>query len=428
MRIGVYAVMSGSGGGIYQYGASILTALGSLKREGLEDELFLFTEDTTHPLASDLAREGWTVVSTRPPLLRLFFRAFLDRVDGVLGIGSGRATSALARWLDALRYPEPKAFGERFDPVYADLGVDLMVYAFPTMRAIEIGIPYVMAIHDLQHRLQPEFPEVSAGGEWRRRERLFRNAVRFATLILADSEVGREDILELYGAVGAEPDQVQVLPFLPAPYLAGGVTPESLRAARVRYDLPPRYLFYPAQFWPHKNHLRLVEALDLASTELGEEIPIVFCGSQASALRRRTFEKVIARARELRRSAAIRYLGYVSDEDMSALYAGSVALIMPTFFGPTNIPILEAWAVGCPVVTSDLRGIREQAGDAALLVDPRSPVDIAEAIKHLWRDEALRCDLVEKGKARLRTHTPEDFRHRLSEILDAAKGRLGKVS
>ena len=85
-------------------------------------------------------------------------------------------------------------------------------------------------------------------------------------------------------------------------------------------------------------------------------------------------------ASDLGLESQIRYGGYVPDEDMSGLYAGAVALTMPTFFGPTNIPVLEAWAYGCPVLTSDIRGIREQVGDAGVLVDPRSIESIADGI------------------------------------------------
>ena len=77
-------------------------------------------------------------------------------------------------------------------------------------------------------------------------------------------------------------------------------------------------------------------------------------------------------ARELKVDRQIRHLGYVPANDMAALYANAEALVMPTFFGPTNIPILEAWGLGCPVITSDIRALREQAGDAALLADPNS--------------------------------------------------------
>ena len=72
---------------------------------------------------------------------------------------------------------------------FKNCGVDLMIYPESTRLSFEAGVPYIMAIHDLQHRLQPEFPEVSADGEWERREYRFRNGARCAMLLLADSEV-----------------------------------------------------------------------------------------------------------------------------------------------------------------------------------------------------------------------------------------------
>ena len=109
---------------------------------------------------------------------------------------------------------------------------------------------------------------------------------------------------------------------------------------------------------------------------------------------------------------------------MSALYSGAVALVMPTFFGPTNIPVLEAWAFGCPVLTSDIRGIREQADDAAFLVNPRSVESIAEGIYRVWIDENLRCALTRAGSRRLSSYTVDDFRNRLIEIVEEAKERV----
>ena len=97
---------------------------------------------------------------------------------------------------------------------------------------------------------------------------------------------------------------------------------------------------------------------------------------------------------------------------------------MPTFFGPTNIPILEAWAFGCPVLTSDIRGIREQVQNAAILVDPRSVDAIADGIYRLWTDESLTRCLTNLGRRRLASHTRDDYRRRLLAILDEAKMRV----
>jgi hypothetical protein len=79
----------------------------------------------------------------------------------------------------------------------------------------------------------------------------------------------------------------------------------------------------------------------------------------------------------------VRFLGYVPDGDVAPLYAETVALVMPTF----DMPVLEAWGLGCPVLTSDIRGIREHVGDAAMLVEPRSVEGVAAGMRKLWTDE-----------------------------------------
>jgi glycosyltransferase involved in cell wall biosynthesis len=284
-----------------------------------------------------------------------------------------------------------------------------------------------MSVHDLQHKLQPHFPEVSVDGEWERREYLYRNAARTAVLLIADSSIGREDLLNCYGDQGLDAERVRVLPFLPPPYVERRVTGQDLANARRKYKLPKEYIFYPAQFWPHKNHERILKAL----ARLNEQrvpVPIVLSGSSSGALRERTFQRAMSVAREADIQERVHYLGYVPDRDMAALYSAATALVMPTFFGPTNIPIIEAWACDCPVVTSDLRGIREQVEDAALLVDPTSVEEIATAIERVVSDDELRRNLAEAGRKRLRSYTPDDYRERLGTIVDEAKALISSRS
>jgi glycosyltransferase involved in cell wall biosynthesis len=304
-----------------------------------------------------------------------------------------------------------------------------MVYAETKPLSFESGLPYLMAIHDLQHRLQPEFPEVSANGEWESREYYLRNCSRYATLLMADSEVGKEDILNIYGSYGISPDRIKVLPYLPAPYVQNEILPIERRRVRQSYNLPERYFFYPAQFWPHKNHLRIVRALAALREEHGIQAFIVFCGSHNDPIREQTFNEVMRSASDLGLADQVRYLGFVPSVDMSALYAEAVALVMPTFFGPTNIPVLEAWALQCPVLTSDIRGLREQAGCAALLVNPRSVESLAYGLYRLWTEDSLRKNLIAEGTARLSAYGPEDFQQRFMDILEEAKCRVksGKI-
>jgi glycosyltransferase involved in cell wall biosynthesis len=252
---------------------------------------------------------------------------------------------------------------------------------------------------------------------------MFLNACRFATFILVDSEIGKEDVLRFYGDFINE-DRIRIFPYYPPIVRKSMPGSEDFSRVKDKYRLPARYFFYPAQFWSHKNHSLILRAIRLIADETGEVIPVVFCGSYADYNRARNFQELGALAGELRVVDQIRYLGVIPEEDMGALYSMSAGLVMPTFFGPTNIPPLEAWHYGRPVITSDIRGMREQIGDAGLLVDPRSPRDLADAMLKLWRDDALGIELAERGRRHLSFYSWDTFVEKVAAILLEACDRV----
>lgn len=424
-RVGVFVVGDAAAGGSHQYELSILEAL-IAKGSDLSDRFSfaLFYQDGDSLPLERLRRCGWTT-HARPNA------KLLQALRWVASAGGLRRSHARLEEADAPASPprsveaaRPRSRLERslLRRFFRRHAIDLLFCAAPTPIGFEVGVPYVMAIHDLQHRLQPEFPEVSAGGEWMRREYLFRNAARRATLLIADSEIGKEDIVDCYGEYGVSADAVVVLPFVPPPYLEEVPTAEA-DGIRQEKGLPERFFFYPAQFWPHKNHARIVEAIGVLK-EHALDVHVAFTGSRRGGVVSDTASKVATLAENHRCSRQIHLLPYLDSREISALYGIAQGLVMPTFFGPTNIPILEAWLLGCPVITSDIRGVREQVGDAGLLVDPTDPVAIAEAMRRLATDEALRDDLRRRGRARLSLYTKEDFAHRLTEILSKASAPI----
>ena len=417
MRIGVVPTLDRSWGGVYQYSATLLHALLELDAG---DEFIVFA-----PKGLELEED-----------IRSLPFEFVEIPSGASGLGAAwsrlpEAARERLGWLVALmrrRSAADVAGGRPEDSVWRAwfdrFDLDLLLFTIEDDRAPLAGVPYVVVIHDLQHKLQPDLPEFGDRVEWQRREERVLNSVAGATLVLVDSETGREDVVGCYGSAGVKAHDVWPLPFVPAHYVGVAVSEEMRQRARDAYDLPETYLFYPAQFWPHKNHRRIVEALGQLARE-GLRVPLVLVGSKGgTALRVGTFDAMMSAAHELGVEDLVRYLGYVPDSDMSALYALATALVMPTFFGPTNIPVVEAWELGCPVVTSDIRGIREQVGDAALLVDPSSVDSIASGIRRVVQDAGLRHDLAERGRARLTAYTPSDFARRLGEILEEAKRRV----
>ena len=418
MRVGVLAVSDPHGGGIYQYSLSILWAISQL-RDGVEP--VIVQDGATRNELRAWSRSGWRVINSRPRTPRTMARR---AVVAAFGEAAAVRTAAVARKATGrsgtTRSGPPLAEGTVVNPrpqVGAWLrrnGIDLMLYPVPTTYSFESGVPYVMAIHDLQHRIHPEFPEVSADGEWAAREYLFATGVRRAEAILVDSEVGREDVLAFYGHL-TSPDRVRVLPFVPPPYLAR--PPRDDVTARLRsLGLPDRYLLFPAQLWPHKNHLRVTEAVAALHRD-GLDFTVVMTGSATGRIRAGVLAGVCKIVEREQIADQVRILGYVDDVTIATLYAGAWGVILPTFFGPTNIPVIEGWAMGVPVLTSDIRGIREQCDDAAILVDPLSAEAIADGMRRLWMDDALRARLISAGTERMKENDATMFRDRLAGIL-----------
>ena len=112
-------------------------------------------------------------------------------------------------------------------------------------------------------------------------------------------------------------------------------------------------------------------------------------------------------------------MGFIPDEQMPAFYKNSLALVMPSYFGPTNMPPLEAFAMETPVVVSNLPGIGDQVGNAALLVSPDNSESLCDAISRLVNEPQLRNILIEKGRSRLSEFSDNDRLTTLREIFNA---------
>ena len=422
-QLALFPVLSSTAGGIYQYSLTILKALENLRAVGRVGKIIVFCHqgDDIANFSAQFLDFEWKIWIRQSPAERekgtwlACIRAW---------VGEGPHREAWREFRDLLtpgwRAPNPDkiSWKPEMGAYLRSLNVDALLFTSPDALAFECQLPSMMAVHDLLHRIQPEFPEAGEPSEWRGREYIFRNAARFTQAFLVDSETGKADLLRLYSEYGVIDDQIFILPYLPAQYHLQLVPQDQVDACLKKYGVQSPYLFYPAQFWPHKNHLRIAQAMDLLKREAGIAVNLVLSGGNSGKLRQRTFARFTRFVQKANLDNQISFLGYVSEEDIPALYAGSWGLIMPTFNGPTNIPPLEAWAYGCPVVTSDLPGIREHSGDAAILVNPGDVSSIAEGIRRVWEDADLRAELIDRGSRRLSKNTPQDFENLLADALE----------
>jgi glycosyltransferase involved in cell wall biosynthesis len=262
-----------------------------------------------------------------------------------------------------------------------------------------LEVPYMVVVWDLQHRLQPWFPEVSASGNWQHRDNLYTAVLGRAAAIIVGTEVGK---LEVERFFRVDPSRILIMPH-PTPRVVGtGV--ETTLPVRQKYGISGDYLFYPAQFWAHKNHVNLLMALDLLKSRFGRPLDVVLVGADHGNL-----GHVKATADRLGLADRVHFLGFIPREDLIELYRQAFALAYVTFFGPENLPPLEAFALGCPVIASEVSGAREQLQDAALFVDPTSPEEIAQAVLRLAREDGLRQNLIDAGGKIAQARTPQGF-------------------
>jgi glycosyltransferase involved in cell wall biosynthesis len=285
-------------------------------------------------------------------------------------------------------------------------GVHMIWFPTPVYEPVEI--PYIATVWDIQHRVQPWFPEVGVDRDWNPREIFFSNLLRRATYIISPNQAGMRELSFFYQI---PEERIKAIQY-PTPRFAieaGKIDSENILQ---KYNLPHNYLFYPAQFWPHKNHVNLLYAVRILLDKFDIKIPLVFVGAEKG-----NKDYIQETVRELELQENVFILGYVPTEDLIALYQNAFALTYVTFFGPGSIPPLEAFALGCPVIASNVSGAHEQLGDCAILVDPRSPDEIANAIKSLWDNPEFRQELISRGYGR-KVWTGLEFVRSVFEILD----------
>jgi O-antigen biosynthesis alpha-1,2-mannosyltransferase len=165
---------------------------------------------------------------------------------------------------------------------------------------------------------------------------------------------------------------------------------------RARYSLPDRFLLYAGAIYPPKNFTRLVRAYAQVGPARG--IPLVVAGGENRFLS----EGELREPEALGIKDWVRWPGWVEQEDLAGFYALAEALLLPSLFESCGLPVLEAMAAGCPVVTANCYGTKELAEGAAVLVDPQSVDEIADGIRRVLDDQALRTELIAAGRVRSR--------------------------
>jgi glycosyltransferase involved in cell wall biosynthesis len=276
------------------------------------------------------------------------------------------------------------------------------------------GVRSVAWVPDLQHRRLPQF---FGRAMWLWRDAKYRAMAHFADHLLTGSIAGEQDLLELWPRARGK---TSVLRFVVTPPPAETLPdPQELREL---YGLPERYLYLPNQFWVHKNHVLVIEALRRLRAR-GSEVRVVATGVPYDRRHPRHFDELIARAEEAGVRGSFRVLGLVPYEHVTALSRDSAALLNPSLFEGWSTTVEEAKSMGKRILLSRIPVHVEQDPPGGSFFDPHAPDELAELMLEAYTREDPEGDrrLAEEAREAL----PRRRRRFVAEYEEAVARTVG---
>lgn len=258
------------------------------------------------------------------------------------------------------------------------------------------GCPFVLTIHDLIYRA---FPQSLPFGH-----RCFLHAVQPAVARRADRILvpSRHSLDDVVRQLGVREERVRVVPYGPGNDFAEVSNRARVDAVLGRYGVRRPYIVSVARAYPHKNLAGLLRAFGRLRERGRTDVQLVLIGD-----RYRMGRRLLGLAETLGLEQVI-LTGFVSHEDLNALYSGAAVFAFPSLAEGFGLPVLEAMACGTPVVASSASAVPEAVGDAGLLADATDPEAFAVALGRVLDDAGIQAELRQKGRLRVRQFSWEE--------------------
>jgi len=371
-RIGLFLDTEKTSGGAFQDAFYTIQNLKKFNKSGIEFVLLAPNLDTKETMY-----EGFKVIRLKFNYLRKLI-CFL------------RANNYFVQRLKKRFF-----FKNYLEQIISKYEIDLVLFLNPSQYVQYLeDTNYIITIPDVCHRKNLEFPEVRNESEFEIREDIFKKYLPKSYAVITNSELIKKDIIKFFNV---DEKRIVIVHHQPSSQILNFKhDPEKETKIIKKYNLPKKFFFYPAQYWPHKNHIYLVDGLEVALKELKFEISAVFCGSDKGNL---NFVKVYCEKKKL--NDKILFLDFVENHEIPYLYKLSHAIVMPTYFGPTNLPPLEAFQMGVPVIYSNFSDFKKEFENSVLYSDLNDPSSLAKNLKELSENTKLRQELIEEGKKKI---------------------------
>jgi len=259
----------------------------------------------------------------------------------------------------------------------------------------------IVTIHDLIFLRYPEFYRKIDREIY---DKKFRHACRIAHRIHSISDQTKQDLIQYYGI---PEEKISVIYQSINPIFFEKADNDFKFSLRKKHQLPKKFLLSVGTVEPRKNLLGLLEGMISSKTY----VPLVVVGKSTEYMHK--VQKFIEA--DLNR-LQVTFLPRIADDELAALYQMAEVLIYPSFFEGFGLPVAEAQASGCPVITSNISSLPEAGGDAAYYIDPEKPDEIGVALKTILSDQALRKSMIAKGKVNAQRYTHAHYAVQIEQL------------
>jgi glycosyltransferase involved in cell wall biosynthesis len=336
-------------GGSYTFNKMIFDVVGKYRNDKKHDFLTIYREENSIGIRPDIC------MPTRAEQKFYFIKTFLKQLFSKKFISDGIN----------LEICHAAALNSIIEKNQIDV-----VWAVQPL-GVRLACPYITTSWDIAHRITPYLPEFSKNlNEVRNREKVAASVFAGAYKVVVGTNRGKNELESIYGLTE---ERLLVNPF-----------PQVVKFESTNIARRVNRIIYPANFWPHKNHIVLIKAINLLRDSKALNVELVLTGSDSGSLGQ---IKTLIENMSLSDNVDLR--GFVSVNELSELYSSSSLLVFPTLIGPDNLPPLEALAHGCKVTVSDIPGAREQFGAFATYFDPYDVNSVAEAVEKGLTDQSV---------------------------------------
>ena len=310
------------------------------------------------------------------------------------------------------------AFYKPLDWPKADIvcgGLDVMFMPSPQLLPLSRRCAKVTTFHDLIFMIYPQFYTRSSRlWQWQMN---YPYEARTSDTVIAVSKSTKDDLVRL---LGADPNKISVIhEGVGREYF---VSPSSndLDTARQKFGLPDKFIYYVGSIEPRKNLATVVRALHQLSSDHSDTIKLVISGSK-NWLSSDLYKLV----EELRLQDKVIFTGPVSEQEKITLLNLATVFVFPSLYEGFGLMVLEAFAAGCPVITSNVSSLPEVAGDAAILINPQNVSELIHQLNRLLEDDNLRQQLIDKGRERAKGFTWERSARETLRIIEETARKHG---